>query len=378
MRIEQILNEINCEGVHIHADQENGAIAIVAIHSTALGPAVGGCRMRAYGSFNEALQDVLRLAQGMSYKNALAGLSYGGGKAVLLADPSSKVGRRQLMSAFGAFVRSLNGRYYTAEDMGTNVNDIEAIRESCPYVVGTARASGGCGDPSPFTALGVLHGMVACCEHRYKKASLKGRHVLVQGVGNVGMELVKLLHQEGARVSISDVDSNRVRSATALYGCSSVPPEQIFETACDIFSPCAIGGIVTKQVATRMSCSILAGAANNQLSAPEVERILCERGILYAPDFAINAGGVIACVDQLEAGGFSLDRVTKRVEKIYQTILSIIAESSRSGAMTGETAVRIASCRIESQTELAGAARPTRVSGERSAEPQPALCDMPI
>jgi leucine dehydrogenase len=302
--------------------------AIVAIHSTRLGPSCGGCRIRHYPSETEAIDDVTRLAQAMSYKAAVARLRHGGGKAVILAPPDlaqlSAERRAELFRAFGRFVDALGGRYITTEDSGTGAADMDVIRTVTKHVVGS---SSGSGDPSPFTALGVRRGIEAIAHHLFSKQELAGLHVAVQGVGHVGAHLARELHRAGARLTISDVDPGRRAAIAAELGADAVEPEAILELPCDILAPCALGGAITEDIVPRLRCRAIAGAANNQLRTAAAGRALHERGIFYAPDYAINAGGLINVAD--EYAGYDAGRARQKTMAIYDTIADILIRSRR-------------------------------------------------
>ncbi len=352
------LKEKGHEEVCFSRDPKSGIMMIIAVHSTVLGPALGGTRMMTYTSFDEALRDVLRLSEGMSYKNSLAGLKLGGGKAVIVADSQLKEGRRELFRSFGKFVERLQGRYITAEDLGTSVEDMSSVIESTSYVTGRDPAKGGGGDPSPYTALGVLEGMKACLEHVYGSTDLRGKHVAVQGTGHVGSELCALLVDAGAKLSVSDIRPESAEAVSKKFGATVVSPREIPFLECDIFAPCAVGAVINPTSIKKFRCKIIAGAANNQvsggqetggtyLSAESVEDHLHQKGIIYAPDFAVNPGGVILCYDELEPGGFRKDRVVERASRVFSTIGEILRESKSSGESPPRIAVRLAKKRIE-------------------------------
>lgn len=355
-----LLAEKDHEEIVFFRDPKTSIVAIVAIHSTVLGPALGGTRMMSYGNLDEALTDVLRLSEGMSYKNSLAGLRLGGGKAVIVADRKLQAGRSELFEQFGRFVESLNGRYITAEDLGTSVEDMNSVLRRTSHVTGRDQAKGGGGDPSPYTALGVLGGMKAACEYVWNSPELKGRHVAIQGVGHVGMELCRLLAERGARISVCDSRPEALEQAKNRYGAAIVSVQDVYQLDCDIFAPCATGGIINPETAPKLNCKIVAGAANNQIAggqltpgsafinAEVVEESLARKGIVYAPDFAINSGGVILCYDELEPGGYTPARVLKRVSGIEGTIKRILEESRTSGQTPAKIAVRLAKDRIAS------------------------------
>jgi leucine dehydrogenase len=302
-------------------DKASGLKAIIAIHDTTLGPALGGCRMWNYDSEQAAIEDALRLARGMTYKSAVAGLNLGGGKSVIIGD--ARTGKTEaLLRAFGRFVQSLRGRYWTAEDVGTSVEDIEVIRQETAFVAGTA-GQGGSGDPSPATAYGVYRGIRASLKEKTGRESLEGRVVAIQGVGHVGLCLAGLLHEAGAKLIISDIYEDRVQAAVAEYGARAVRPEDIYDCECDVFSPCALGAVINSGTVPRLRCAVVAGAANNQLAGEEDGDALEARGILYAPDYVINAGGVINVADELQ--GYNRDRAYRKIGQIGDNLTKVFA-----------------------------------------------------
>jgi leucine dehydrogenase len=307
------------EVVYFH-DPPTGLRAIVAIHSTALGPALGGTRFYPFETEEEALRDVLRLARGMTYKAAVAGLDLGGGKAVIIGDP-----RRQkseaLLRSYGRFLESMGGRYITAEDVGTAREDMDVIRRETRWVTGVSAQLGGSGDPSPVTAFGVFNGLKACAEEALSTASLDGLRVVVQGVGKVGYHLAKHLVDAGAVVTVSDVDVDSLARAVHDLGVDTVEPDKAHAAECDILAPCALGGLIRDDTLPELKCKVVAGAANNQLARPEHGDALADLGILYAPDFVINAGGVMNVADELM--GYDRDRAMARVEGIYRTLREV-------------------------------------------------------
>ena len=357
------------EQVSIFTDASLGITAIIAVHSTVLGPSLGGCRIRDYPSLDDALTDALRLAEGMTYKNSLAGLHIGGGKSVIIAgrdrfDPvKDPQNRRALFLRFGEWVQSMGGRYISAEDMGTSVSDVETMSERTPFVTGRDPSGGQSGgNPSPYTARGVFGGITACLERRFGNADFAARRIAVQGVGAVGLRLVKLLTEAGAQVTVADTNVAQVNAAREQFGASIADLDQLYQTDCDVFSPCAIGATINARTIPRLRCSIIAGAANNQLETAGDELELRARGIIYAPDFAINAGGVIMCADEIETGGYTQSRVDERVARIGQTVGKILDEAQQTGGLAGAIAVQHAQGRIESvRIEKA------RIEAERSA-----------
>jgi leucine dehydrogenase len=308
------------EQVVFFHDPPTGLRAIVAIHSTTLGPSLGGTRFYPFPSEEEALRDVLRLARGMTYKAAAAGLDLGGGKAVIIGDPK-RIKSEELLRAYGRFIETLGGRYITAEDIGTNRDDMAIIRRETRYVTGVAPELGGSGDPSPVTAYGVFLGMTACAEEAWQEHTLEGRRVAVQGVGKVGYHLVKHLVEAGAKVVVSDVDVDTVARAVRDFGVETADPDKIHAEECDIFAPCAMGGMIRDDTIPELKCAVVAGSANNQLERPEHGEALAELGIVYAPDYVLNAGGLINVADELQ--GYNPERAKARVESVYRTLREI-------------------------------------------------------
>ncbi|MFZ3229252.1 MAG: Glu/Leu/Phe/Val dehydrogenase dimerization domain-containing protein [Pseudobdellovibrio sp.] len=324
-------------------DKSVGLKAIIAIHNTALGPALGGTRLYNYKNEDEALVDVLRLSKGMTYKAAAAGLNLGGGKAVIIGD-SKTIKSEGLFRAFGQFVNSLNGRYITAEDVGTNVGDMEHIFMETPFVTGIPKDFGGSGDPSPYTAHGVLMGIKATASEKFGTDSLKGMRIAVQGLGNVGSNLVKYLVEEGAVVKIADIDQARVKLHHDKYGVEVVSPDQILFTDCDIQAPCAMGAIVNDQTITKLKCKAIAGGANNQLAQAKHGDQLRELGILYAPDYVVNAGGLMNVFVELE--GYAPDRAFDKTKKVYDNVKKVFEIAKRDNIATNIAADKLAEERI--------------------------------
>lgn len=330
-------------------DKNVGLKAIIAIHNTALGPALGGTRMWNYTNEDEALKDVLRLSKGMTYKASAAGLNLGGGKAVIIGDPKTQK-TEGLFRAFGQFVNSLNGRYITAEDVGTSVKDMEHIFMETPWVTGIPKTFGGSGDPSPYTAHGVLMGIKASANEKFGTDSLKGLRIAVQGLGNVGSNLVKHLVEEGAKVIVSDIDLGRVKMHHDQYGVEAVAPEKILEVECDIQAPCALGAIVNDQTIGKFKCKVIAGGANNLLAESRHGDQLRELGILYAPDFVINAGGLMNVFVELE--GYSSELALDKTRKVYDNIKKVYELAKRDNVGTHVAAERMAEERIKTIGEL--------------------------
>jgi leucine dehydrogenase len=313
--------------IHLARDQASGLEAIIAIHDTRLGPALGGCRFIHYPGEEEAVIDALRLARGMTYKAALAGLDHGGGKSVIIK-PHRRFDRTALFRAFGRFVEGMRGHYITAEDSGTSIEDMDVIRSVTKHVTGVDPASGGSGDPSPFTALGVRRGIEACVHFAAGRNSLEGIHVAVQGVGHVGYHLCRELHTQGAKLTVADVDPLKAERAQREFGASIAPLEHIFDVECDVFSPCALGSALNPETVPRLRCRIVAGAANNQLAESAMGADLMQRGIVYAPDYAINAGGLVNVAQEIL--GYDADKARARTMKIYDTILEIAERARKS------------------------------------------------
>lgn len=326
---------------------EAGLRAIVGIHNTVLGPALGGCRMRVYDNEWAAIDDALRLSEGMTYKSSIAGLDLGGGKAVVIADPAlAGAPRRELFLRFGECLNRLAGKYITAEDMGTSVADVMIVREISKHVAGIAPEHGGGGDPSPWTARGVFKSIVAACERRFNSNDLSKRHITVQGVGHVGRYLVQQLVEAGAKVTIADTVEAHVAAVKQEFKVTAVEPQAIYDVECDVYAPCAVGQTVNPGTIKRLKCSIIAGAANNQLLDAAMYGLIESRGILYCPDFVVNAGGVINVGAEYVAGGYNRDWVTKKVDQIYHTIHRILDESERQKVFPEVVAVALAKERI--------------------------------
>jgi len=325
------------ERVLFGEDPAVGYRGIIAIHSTVRGPACGGTRFWAYSSQEEALQDVLRLARGMTYKNALAGLPLGGGKSVIIGDNKSKF-REKIFRLHGRFVHLLQGQYNTCEDVGTSPADMEYVLQETPYVRGLQGRSG---DPSPRTAQGVFRAMQASARHRWGTDSLKGKRIAIQGCGHVGYHLAEALHRAGARLLVADVDPEKAERAVCAFGAAFVSEEEIYSVEADVFAPCALGGILNDQTIPRLKAEIVCGCANNQLLEPRHGDLLHERGILYAPDYAANAGGIIngCCIEIL---GWDVQATIEKVDGIYNTLLQIFEMARHDGIPTWKAANRLA------------------------------------
>jgi leucine dehydrogenase len=316
----QAMEEYGHEQIVYVRDKKLGLNAIIAIHSTALGPALGGTRFWDYATEDDALFDVLRLSRGMTLKNAAAGLRLGGGKAVIIGDPS-KLKSRDFFYVYGKFIDSLGGKYYTAEDVNIGASDVAMINEATKYVTGTPSVSG---NPSPFTARGIYLAIKAGAGVKLGSESLSGATVAVQGLGSVGYALCGHLNKEGAILKVYDINPAATERAVKDFGAIAVSAEEVLTTDCDIFSPCAMGAVINENNACALKCKIVAGAANNALLDAAAGNALDSRGILYLPDYIINAGGVINCGMEIVEGAYSADAVNARVDGIYDTTLKII------------------------------------------------------
>ncbi|HWP83237.1 MAG TPA: Glu/Leu/Phe/Val dehydrogenase [Bacteroidota bacterium] len=332
------------EEVVFCSDKTVGLRAIVAIHNTSLGPALGGTRMWMYSNDEEALRDVLRLSRGMTYKAAIAGLNLGGGKAVIIGDPH-KDKSEALFRTYGRFIEGLAGRYITAEDVGTTVKDMEWIRLETKYVTGTSKNLGGSGDPSPVTAYGVYVGMKACAHEVYGNDSLKGKTIAVQGAGNVASYLCEHLAREGAKLIVTDIYEKKAKALVKRVKATYVKPDKIFDVKADIFAPCALGGILNDETIPKLKVKIVAGGANNQLLDEKKHmQMLTDRHIHYAPDYAINAGGLMNVYSELE--GYNREKALKQAEGIYDILKSVFALAKAENIPTSVAANRLAEERI--------------------------------
>ena len=340
MKITEITTNTDHEQVLIGRDEAVGYHGIIAIHSTALGPAVGGTRFWNYASEDEALTDALRLSQGMTYKTALAGLPLGGGKSIIIGNGATS-NREALMRAHGRFVNTLQGRYITAEDVGTSPADMEIMRRETQHVAGLLGRSG---DPSPITARGVFRAIQASIKFLRNTDDLGGSTVALQGCGHVGYNLAKWLHEAGAKLIVTDVNSDNVARTVESFGAETVHPSEIFSVPADIFAPCALGGIINDETIPQLRVQIVAGAANNQLLEERHGTVLRDRNILYAPDYVANAGGVFnGCVEVL---GWDPEHALSKVDEIYDTILRIFQSAKAEGITTNQAADRLAEERL--------------------------------
>jgi len=341
------------EQVAFCQDTRSGLKAIIAIYSTALGPALGGTRFYPYRSEGEAVTDALRLSAAMAYKNALAGLDHGGGKAVIIGDPA-ELKTEPLLRAYGRFISSLGGRYITACDVGTRSEDMDVIARECPFVTGRTPAYGGAGDSSVLTALGVFQGMRAAAGHVWGSTSLRGRRVGVEGVGKVGRKLVGHLIDDGADVVICDVSAAASESVRASHPAVEVAAgaSELLAAGLDVYSPCALGGTVGDDLGATLGATIICGGANNQLAHAGAEKLLADRGILYAPDYVVNAGGVIQVADEL--AGFSFERAKARAGQIFDTTTRIFEIADAEGVPPSAAADQLAEQRMADVGRLRG------------------------
>ncbi|MBT2665404.1 branched-chain amino acid dehydrogenase [Peribacillus simplex] len=343
MEIFKYLEKYDYEQLLFCQDKQSGLKAIIAIHDTTLGPALGGTRMWTYASEEDAIEDALRLSRGMTYKNAAAGLNLGGGKTVIIGDPR-KDKNEEMFRAFGRYIQGLNGRYITAEDVGTTVEDMDLIHEETDFVTGISPAFGSSGNPSPVTAYGVYRGMKAAAKEAFGTDSLEGKVVAVQGVGNVSYNLCRHLHEEGAQLIVTDINKESVARAVESFGATAVNPDEIYGVDCDIYAPCALGAVINDHTINQIKAKVIAGAANNQLKEPVHGDQIHEKGIIYAPDYVINAGGVINVADELL--GYNRERALKKVETVYDTIERVFEIAKRDQIPTYKAADRMAEERI--------------------------------
>ncbi|GLX81811.1 Leu/Phe/Val dehydrogenase [Thalassotalea eurytherma] len=325
----------NHEQVVFCSDDESGLKAIIAVHSTKLGPAVGGCRMWDYASDEDAITDVLRLSKGMTYKNAMAGLTMGGGKSVIIGD-AKKIKSDALFKAFGRALNGLGGRYVSAEDVNITTGDIAVVNTETDFVTGTEGKSG---NPAPFTALGTFLGIKAAVKHKLKSDDLSGLTVAVQGLGSVGLYLCEHLHNAGAKLVVTDLNQEALDKVQTQFGAKIVGLNEIYDQDADIYAPCALGATINDGTIDRIKAKIVAGCANNQLAEPRHDQALVERGILYAPDYVINAGGIINVSFE---ENYCVDQATAKVEEIYNTLLDVFEKADSTGKPTGEVADEMA------------------------------------
>ncbi|WP_254795374.1 Leu/Phe/Val dehydrogenase [Arsukibacterium indicum] len=324
----------NHEQVVFCSDQQTGLRAIIAVHSTRLGPAVGGCRLWNYASDEEAIADVLRLSRGMTYKNAMAGLPLGGGKSVIIGDAKT-IKSEALFQAFGRMLHRLSGSYYSAEDVNITTGDIMQVHKVTPYVAGLEGKSG---NPGPFTAIGTYQGIKAAAMHKFGTADLAGKTIAVQGLGSVGFYLCEHLHKEGAKLIVTDINQAAVDRAVTQFGATAVGLHGIYEVEADIYAPCALGATLNDDTIGLLKAKVVAGCANNQLKQARHGEMLRQRGILYAPDYVINAGGIINVACEMRPQGYNADESTAKVNQIYQTLLNIFQRADAEDKPTSEIA----------------------------------------
>jgi leucine dehydrogenase len=345
MKIFDSISKYGHEQIVLCHEAATGLRAVIAIHNTILGPALGGCRMWPFESEEEAISDAMRLSRGMTYKNAAAGLNLGGGKAVIIGDPN-KDKCEALFRAFGRFVQSLGGRYITAEDVGTSVEDMEYIKMETDFVSGLPEQFGGSGDPSPFTALGTFEGIKASVKYRLDRDDLKGVRVAVQGVGHVGYYLCEMLHEAGAELVVTDIFEDKVDKVVTDFGAEAVEGDNIYSIDAEVFAPCALGAIVNDDSIARMKFKVIAGGANNQLLDEETHgKKLRQKNILYAPDYLINSGGVINVFFEV-INEYSRERVTKKAKNIYNILMEVYQIADKENITTVEAASRLAEKRL--------------------------------
>ena len=343
------MTDMGHEQVVFCRNDDVGLRAIIAIHDTTLGPALGGLRLYNYGNEDDAVRDVLRLSRGMTYKAAVAGLDLGGGKAVIMGDPSIK--SEALFRSFGRHVQSLGGRYITAEDMNTTVEDMNAISRETEWVTGAGSYQGGAGDPSPVTAWGVFQGIRACLEVVYGSPDVAGRTIAIQGVGNVGYHLARYLNNEGAKLLYTDISERKLRKIQEDFGGKIIDDEEFFSTECDVLAPCAVGGILNRDTIPKIRAPIVAGGANNQLDDEDRDgTMLEEAGITYAPDYVINAGGLIHVYAELK--GFPEEKAMNDASLIFDTVKRVINKAKSLGITTTDASNQVAEERMEQVARL--------------------------
>jgi leucine dehydrogenase len=352
MKIFDTMNEYGYEQLVYFHDKPTGLKAVTCIHNTVLGPSLGGTRLWNYENEEDAVTDVLRLARGMTYKSACAGLNLGGGKSVIICDPKELkkdiVRREAFFRAFGRFVEGLGGRYITAEDVNTTTEDMAYINMETDYVCGLENKSG---NPSPFTALGVYKAMLAAAEAAFGDGGLKGKKVALQGVGEVGKNLCKLLKADGAELYITDIDAEKVSRIAKELGATAVDKDKIFDVDCDIFAPCALGGVLNDDSLSRLKCKVIAGAANNVLLDPVKHgKAIHDKGVIYAPDYVANAGGIINVYEELH--GYNEDNVRRSIEHIRDLTAEIIRTSKEKNIPTAQVADEMAEARINAMRNV--------------------------
>ena len=341
MEIFEYLEKYDCEQLIFCRDRDTGLKAIISINDTTLGPALGGMRIWDYESEEDAMLDVLRLAQGMTYKNAAAVLNLGGGKAVIIGD-AAEIKSEELFRVLGRYIEGLNGRYITSEDMNTTTQDMAYVNEETDFVVGLEGKSG---NPSPVTAFGVFRGIQAAVDEVYGSDNLTEKVVAVQGLGSVGYEVCKYLHEAGAKLYVTDIRKELIEKAVEEFNATAIAPDDIYEVNCDIFAPCAMGAVINDFTIEQLKCKIVAGSANNQLADNEHGDMLMKKGILYIPDFVINSGGVMNVYEEMK--GYDRERAMARASTIYESVKKIIEISKSENISTNKAAERMAEERIE-------------------------------
>ncbi|RLB33532.1 MAG: leucine dehydrogenase [Deltaproteobacteria bacterium] len=347
----EYMERYDYEHIFICQDKSLDFKAIIAIHDTTLGPATGGCRMWQYDNEMDAIEDALRLARGMTYKYAAAGVNLGGGKAVIIGDPNRK-DREAIFRLLGKFIDRLGGLYITGEDVGTTLRDMEYIRMETPHVVTLPSYLGGAGDIAPMTAFGVTRAMQACCKRVFGNDEVRGKVVAVQGLGAVGHNIVGQLHDLGAKLIVTDIEKGKVAEIADAYKVDTVSPEEIYDVDCDIFCPCALGGIINDDTLDRLKCKIICGAANNQLKEERHGEMLEAKGMVYAPDYIANAGGTIYDTDRLETGTVNNERGKERVSRIYFNMEKVFQIADRDNIPTYLAADRMAEERIQQVSKI--------------------------
>jgi leucine dehydrogenase len=355
------------EQVMFVADRASGLHAVIAVHSTALGPSLGGIRFWRYASEAEAIRDVLRLSEAMTLKAAVAGLHQGGGKAVVLVDDPDQPRTEALLRALGQAIDELGGRYIAAEDVGATPHDMDVIARETPWVTGVDEELGGSGDPSPVTAVGVLHGMRAVCREVFGDATLKGRHVVIQGAGHVGAHLARLLCEAEADVGVADVNRERAAQVAVECGARLLDAGSVMQEPCDILAPCALGGVIAPEVVPTLQCRAIAGAANNQLTDAGVAEQLAARGIVYAPDFVVNAGGIINIAEEFV--GYSRERALEKARGIEDTTARVLEAACTLGVTPAQAAAELARRRIAAEALPGGRWRPGSPAAWTRGEP---------
>ncbi len=340
MDLLDVAKKMHFGDIHLHTDVETGLFAIAAVHDLTLGPAIGGCRFVEYPDTNAAIYDAMRLARGMTYKAAISKLPHGGGKSVIIRPADFDESKRdKFFEAFGAFIDSLGGQYITAKDSGTTVADMDSIHQKTDYVLGSTPEEGGTGDPSPLTAFGVRRGIEAAAKFKWDRDDLEGLKVAIQGVGSVGYGLARELHELGCTLVVADINEEAVQRCVDEFGALIAPPDTIHRIECDIYAPAALGGAINDETLPELQCDIVAGPANNQLSEDRHGVALRERQIVYVPDYALNAGGLINVAQ--EHRGYDAQTVRRKTEAIFDTILEILERADADGLPTNLVADRI-------------------------------------